>query len=183
MNNKEKINLKDIQDGTQNREVPVFIVGDKKWWGDRITKDQIATHADCQDCGVEFEKQYTYQKRCSSCDFKYQNQKYLALELVEWDGKTPLCIYGDDTYFFDQDDIVNYCEDNDVESSQLQLVLCEQSKFGQINIAEQFQDVLHEDWEHDAELERLEKQLNDYLAKASTNTWFATNKRVTVSLD
>jgi hypothetical protein len=175
---KPKVNLKDIIDGKEMREQNIFIANNVKYWADRITKDQIATHVDCIDCGVEFEKDYTYQKRCFSCDSKKDNENYHKLELVEWDEKTPLVIYGDEQYFYDLDSIEEYCEDNEIDKSQLMLVLCKETHFGEINIAEQFQDELHEDWEPDGELLKIEKELNNYLRKASTNTWAVSNKRV-----
>ncbi len=100
-NPKPKINLKDIVEGKEMREHDTFTANGVRYWADRISKDQLATHVDCVDCGVEFEKDYTYQKRCSVCKYKHDQEKYLKLELVEWDGKTPLCIWGGEEYFFD----------------------------------------------------------------------------------
>lgn len=180
-NSSEKINLKDIIEGTAPRETAVFIVGDKKYWADRISKDSLATHSDCESCGIEFKKNYTYQRLCGSCKTKAEWEKYKKLELVEWNGSDAVCLYGDDKYFFDKDDILEYCEENEIESSQLQLVLCYRTSFDEINVCELQQDNVHDDWEPDAELLELEKQLNDYFRKASTNTWMPGNKRISVS--
>lgn len=175
---KPKVNLKDITDGKEMREQAIFTANGVRYWADRITKDQIATHADCGDCGIEFEKDYTYQKLCFSCRGKKEGERFQKLPLVEWDGTTPLMIWNDDRYFFDEDDIEQYCEDNETTKDQLRLELCQQTSFGEINIGEQFQDDLHEDWEPDGELAELEGKLNDYLKKASTNTWVGSGKRV-----
>lgn len=175
---KPKVNLKDITEGKEMREHDTLTANGVRYWADRISKDQLATHADCIDCGSEFEKDYTYQKRCFNCDAKKDSENYAKLPLVEWDGKTPLCIWGDDQYFFSEDDIEQYCEDHEVDKSQLRLELCKETAFGQINIGEIFMDDLHEDWEADAELSELEDKLNAYLKTASTRTWVPGNKRV-----
>ncbi len=177
---KPKVNLKDITDGKEMREHATFTANGVRYWADRISKDQIATHADCIDCGVEFEKDYTYQKRCFNCDAKKDAENFAKMPLVEWDGKTPLCIWGDDTYFFGEDDIEQYCEDNEIEKDQLRLELCKPTSFGEINIGEIFQDDLHEDWEADGVLAELEDKLNAYLKTASTNTWTGSGKRVSL---
>jgi predicted Zn-ribbon and HTH transcriptional regulator len=180
-NPKPKVNLKDIVEGKEMREQAIFTANGVKYWADRISKDQLATHADCQDCGVEFEKDYTYSKRCFNCQSKHDAEVYLKMEVVEWDGKSGLCLHDTDTYFFDIDDVLEYAEENEVEPHELKLVLCTPTSFSQINISEHVQESVHEDWEPDAELERLEKALNDYLATASTNTWTAGNKRVIIT--
>lgn len=102
---KPKVNLKDISDGKEMREQATFTANGVRYWADRITKDQLATHADCEMCGNEFEKLYTYSRYCFICEGKKNNEKYKSLELVEWNGKDGLSIWGDDTYFFNMSDI------------------------------------------------------------------------------
>lgn len=142
--------------------------------------EQFITHDDCADCGIEFEKQFTYAKRCESCYWKEKRKKYEALDIVEWDGKTPICIYDDDTYFFDEDDILIYCEDRNIKPSELMLVLCQTNNFSTIDF-DQWCDEVHEDWEPSSEFQKKLKEFNDFLEEESTNTWFPTNKRVTIS--
>lgn len=177
----EEIHIDDIKDSEIMEPRKIFIVGDKKYYADRTSREQLSTHKNCEKCGIKFKKQFTYDKYCEKCSFEVDAEKYLSLPCVEWDETTPVCIWGDDTYFYSLDDIEFYCEDNEVEASQLKLVLCEQTSFSQINIYDLLQDDVHEDWEPDAELVRLEKQLNDYLKSADTNTWKAINKRVVIS--
>lgn len=55
----------------------------------RLIENYI-THTDCQDCGNEFKKQYTYDKLCMSCGWKSERERYKALQLVEWDAELPL---------------------------------------------------------------------------------------------
>ncbi|GEM_PF-1695761 len=142
--------------------------------------EQFITHDDCVDCGNQFEKHFTYAKRCESCTWIEKRKKYEALELVEWDARTPLCIYDDDTYFFDADDIISYCENHDIKPSDLMLVLCETTNFSTIDF-DQWCDEVHEDWEPSSEFSKRLEEFNEFLQNESTNTWWASNKRVDVS--
>jgi hypothetical protein len=183
-----KVNLKDIIEGKEKREQNTFTANGITYWADRISKDQLATHADCIDCGIEFEKDYTYQKYCFDCQNKKDAENFEKLKLVEWDGKACLHLYdSDDKYFFSQDEIEDYLEDlnSDIENSnnwitidQLRLVLCEETSFGEINISELFQDKLSENWDYDKELQAKENEFNKFLKNHSTRTWMPTNKRV-----
>lgn len=177
------VNLKDIQTIKQNREQDVYLLPDgSKYWADRTHINTLATHVDCKICGIEFEKRYTHDTECQECVTKKQKENYLALPLVEWDGKTPLFDWNsDDKYFFDEDDIEQYCEECGCEKSDLRLVLCEKSSFPEVNIYDQFEEVVHEDWEPSKELDKLVNDLNAYLKNASTNTWFPIDKRVSLS--
>ncbi len=142
--------------------------------------EQYITHDDCMDCGIEFKKHFTYAKRCESCAWKEKCKKYQALELVEWDFEAPLCIFDDDTYFFDADDILIYCDDHDIKPSELMLVVCGTSNFSTID-NDHWCDELHEDWEPSAAFEKKLKEFNEFLEKESTNTYWPTNKRVDLS--
>ena len=142
--------------------------------------ENYITHDNCADCGIEFEKRFTYAKRCESCSWKEEYKKSQALELVEWNGEDALCIFNDDTYFFSEDDILSYCEDHDLKPSGLMLVLCQTTNFSTIDF-DHWCDEVHEDWEPSSEFFQKLKEFNEFLQNESTNTWWATNKRVDVS--
>ena len=181
---KPKVNLKDIKEATQARDMPIYIIGDKKYWADRTSIDILATHRDCEDCGEEFEKQFTHEKRCSNCQRKKENEDFDKMELVEWDGTSMLFDYNsDDKYFNDLDDIIEYCADNEIEPESIKLVLCYQTSFPKIDIYEHVQDEVHEDWDPSAKLVELVAALNDYLKTAPTNTWMPGNKRVQLTFN
>lgn len=140
------------------------------------------THKIC-DCGEEFEKKYTYQKLCANCESKRNSEKYNNLKLVEWDETTPLSLYEDDKYFFDEESIVEYCDENEVELADLKLVLCSKTSFSPVELDYICQDgeVVHEDWEPSKEFEDKLKEFNNWLVKTDTNTWIPTNFRVNLN--
>lgn len=180
---KKKVTRKDLPIQKGKIEIDFIVVDGKKINLTIIPHqsiEQFVTHDNCIGCGIEFEKIFTYAKRCESCSWKEKVKKYKSLELVKWDYEKPLCIYDDDTYFFDADDIMIYCEDNEIKPSDLMLVICNTSNFSTIDF-EHWCDEVHEDWEPSAEFTKKLKEFNEFLQKESTNTWWATNKRVDVS--
>lgn len=178
---KEKVKREDILVTKGTIEVDCFVINGKAMELNRINFiDTYITHEDCEDCGKEFEKRYTYQKKCDQCEKIKQRRDWEKLPLVEWDGKTPLVIFKDDKYFFDEDDILMYCEDGGVKSEDLLLCVCEESGFPEIDY-EYFNDVVHEDWEPSAEMEKRINEFNEFLRKESTNTWVEGKKRVVLA--
>jgi hypothetical protein len=66
--------------------------------------------------------------------FKQTKLRFEDMPKKKWDGKTPLCLYGDyecffthgdDHFFENKTDVQLYCKDMGVKSSHLQLVICE----------------------------------------------------------
>lgn len=139
------------------------------------------THVDCEQCGTEFEKQYTYDRFCIDCANKIREDKYLKLDLVEWNGKDVLNIYNDDKYFFDTDEIEEYCEENDIESKDLRLVTCYKTSFSPIDWETIEKEQTHEDWEPSDEFVFKVDEFNKWLTSQSTNTWMPTNKRIDIT--
>jgi len=173
---KEKVHIKDIKEDTINEPRKIFVVGDKKYYADRISKAQLSTHVDCELCSKEFEKPYTHSKFCPECKIKVDNEKFLALPLVEWDEECPLVIWGDDKWFYSREDIEEFCDEHEIELSDLQLVTSYKTSFSEIDF-EYWADNLHEDWDDKVFDEKL-KEFNKFLREHDTNTWMPTNKRV-----
>lgn len=137
------------------------------------------THMTCE-CGKVFEKGHTI---CSSCEAKRRTDKYYALPLVDWDGVTPLCVWDDDRYFFDEDSVLDYMADlkaDDPEADhEVQLVLCTPHKLHLLD-ADTWCDDLAEDGElPDDVLEKLDA-LNEALKNAPTVCWSDGRQRIDV---
>lgn len=193
MKDKPKIHLKDIVEGTQNREVVTYTAGGVKYWGDRITKDQIATHADCGHCGNEFKKDYTYQRLCFNCTSIKNSAKYAAMEFKEWDGEVPLYLFDGDKYFFSEDDIQTYVAEDlndgvgeDSESyedaSSLRLVICEPNYMKEFS-GDIWEDDMPEDGDGELpkEIEAAISSLNALIKKQAPLSWSPGKYRTTVN--
>src|SRR6187402_1772068 len=104
-------------------KVPQYIVTEKT----AIYK--LTTHIEC-DCG----NVYARNSYCSFCASKREKESYFKKPFKEWDGETAICIHNDDTYFWDEESIVDYIEENELESEDLRLVICEPNHLHEIDI-------------------------------------------------
>lgn len=146
------------------------------------TIENHITHDDCQDCGEEFEKRFTYDKTCQKCQSKQEKIKYEKLILVDWDGKSALFDFEtDDKYFFDISEVAEYCEENEIDPKDLKLVTCTKSSFSPINLDFLTEEVVHEYWEPSKEFEEKLKEFNQWLVSQDTCTWFPSNLRIDIS--
>lgn len=142
--------------------------------------ESYITHVDCEDCGVEFEKRYTYDKSCLRCQDKRNHQRYLKLDLVEWNGEDALNLFNDDKYFWELEEILEYCDENEIELKDLELVTTYKTIFSPIDWETIEQDQTHEDWQPSNEFKAKVNEFNKWLTSQSTNTWMPTNKRIDI---
>lgn len=80
------------------------------------------THRHCKGCGGPVRKSSWV--CCDDCRRKARANRFAALESVVWDGETPLCIFEGDDFFFDRNELDDYCYEHDCRPSDLELVLC-----------------------------------------------------------
>jgi hypothetical protein len=98
------------------------------------------THLIC-DCGAEMDRTYTI---CRACRNKKRLAQYQAMPFKEWDGETPLTLNDDDRYFWSEDDLLEYCEEENIQPEDLRLVICEPNYAWQID-DDYYCDILPED--------------------------------------
>jgi hypothetical protein len=98
------------------------------------------THMVCE-CGTEHPKGRTM---CDDCFKKKRDAKYQAMPTKEWEGE-PLCLHDDETYFWSEDQVTDWCDDNGVDPATLQLVICEPQYAGTLDGNDIFRDALPED--------------------------------------
>ena len=134
------------------------------------------THRPCEDCGAPTPKSYF---RCESCRHKADVARWESLPLVEWDGETPLCEFDGDRYFFSEDDVYDYAEDEGLRVSEMQLVVCEPNRAAELD-ADYWQDDLPEDEELPPWLEEAVEQLNKVIRahRHEPLSWSAGKQRV-----
>lgn len=128
-----------------------------RFWGkdERTARYDGSTHRLCS-CGEVIEKQ----GYCRPCSDKKEAEKFAAMERKEWDGTTPLCLYHADRYFWDIDELMDYCEENEVQPAQLDLVICDPIYAREIDPNEYYCDELAEDGDVPAEIADAFAELN-----------------------
>lgn len=131
------------------------------------------------DCGNQVEK---YRPICASCAEQKRTEKFNALPCVEWDGVTPLTLYGSDDYFFDFQSIADYAEDRNIKPADLKLLLCEPNYAGQVE-TDYWEDNLPEDGDFtdivSDEISAALAALNKAIGQNKTVlSWSASDKRI-----
>lgn len=129
-NQEEKIILFDSPEAAQLKTITKWVSSDGRVWpNEDAARYAGCTHNKCE-CGSIKKRGYI---RCDSCSAKRAAVEYEKLKFKEWDGKEPVCLFDGEKYFFDQEDIDIYCEDNDIKPQDLQLVICEPNHFNGID--------------------------------------------------
>lgn len=80
------------------------------------------THIVCSDCGQSTPKNYLI---CESCREKKAIKQYESKERKKVDRETPLYSETADEYFFDEDSLRDFLEDNECTVQSLRLIICE----------------------------------------------------------
>ncbi|MGE4296816.1 MAG: hypothetical protein AB7E47_02205 [Desulfovibrionaceae bacterium] len=101
-----------------------------------------------------------------------------AMEIVEWDGKSALHLYGTDRFFFDYEEIEEYCADHDISPTELHLVLCEPVYAGHLDGEDFWQDAMPEDGELPEELAAAVDKVNTVIDSLGPLSWRPGRKRV-----
>lgn len=118
----EKI-LYNSDDAASIKTVTGWVSSSGRFWGkeEHMARWEGCTHKLCE-CGNEMQKGYTICERCLS---KKAIERYDKMPFKDWDGETPLVLFNDDRYFFHEEDIEMYLEDNELKPEDLRLVICE----------------------------------------------------------
>lgn len=129
-----------------------------------------STHKKCS-CGAVI----LINRYCEDCRSAERLKVFNAMPIVKWDGETPLVIFDSDTYFFSEDDIVDYCVEREIMPSELDVVLCVGNFPGEISGGDQWDDFIPEgsDFESVFSKEAQEKldELNAILRDHAPISW------------
>lgn len=139
------------------------------------------THLICE-CGAEMEKSYTI---CRDCSSKNRNGQYEAMPFKEWDGEGMLTLYDDDRYFWDEDEVREYCEDNEIPLDKLRLIICEPQYAHEID-EDYYSDILPEDMKLEDcyyELAEAIEKVNQFIRKKEKPiSWIGGKFRTTITM-
>jgi hypothetical protein len=116
----EKVVLITDDEAAKQVTVTGWVSRHGRFYGDaeRSARWDGCTHIVCA-CGAPQEKGYTH---CQACRDKRDRERWEAMPVVDWDGETPLVCYRSDEWFFNTDQLVEHCEDNEIEIGDLMLV-------------------------------------------------------------
>jgi hypothetical protein len=123
-----------------------------RFWGkdEHMARWEGCTHIICK-CGQPTKKDYTI---CEDCRAKQRIERYNAMPFKQWDGQTPLCLANSDQFFWSEEDIDIYLDDNELKPEDLRLVICEPNYMQELD-AGYWDDVFAVD------MEELPKDIED----------------------
>lgn len=87
------------------------------------------THHEC-NCGKEIENNGW--QACQDCRHEQRMKKYREMQQVPW-GSFPVVIFDGDQYFFDEEEFLEYCENEDISPEDLNLCVAEPNHMGEID--------------------------------------------------
>ena len=144
--NDTKIIAKDSPEAARLVTVTGWVSSDGRFFGDGKDAEDVAryagcTHVPCSECGKLTEKLYTH---CVECREKEKAERYVARKRNEWGGEVPIYSERFDRYFFDEDDLVEFMEDEGCSFDALLPVLCEPNKMRPVEVDYWYDDLPEE---------------------------------------
>jgi len=182
---KDKIVLPDDPIAATQQTMTLWVSRDGLAYVDEaMARWRGATHVPCSKCGSPAEKPYTY---CSACRDKLRQERFDSLEVVEWDGTSPLMEFESDPFFWDMDEVEEYLynclseEGTDFDPASFRLVLCEPCPPPQVDLDALFEESLPED-KSAADLPQAiweaAEALNEAIKKYAPYSWRESRKAV-----
>ncbi|HEY6437025.1 MAG TPA: hypothetical protein VIY47_10565 [Ignavibacteriaceae bacterium] len=162
---KELVVMYNSEEAASIQTVTGWVSRNGHFWGqdEHMARYDGSTHKIC-DCG-EIIGNRLY---CEKCADRKEHEKYMAMPEEDWDGVSPLNLWGTDTYFFDGDALLDYCADEGCEPKDLPLVVCAPKFATEIDGSEHFSDDLPEEGELPADLEEAFRVLNEAIRACKT---------------
>lgn len=173
----EKIILYDSDEAASIKTVTGWVSGKGIFWGENEHQARWGgcTHIKCE-CGNLASKSYTH---CENCRAKRERERYFALPFREYKGE-PVVIWNTDKYFFDEDSIIEYLEDND--ETEVELLFCREEKWTPVS-SDIWEGIMPED-EYDLpdELQTALDNLNKVIESLPACSYFPGKERTTYKL-
>jgi len=173
---------------TYRTDIKGWVSKDGLFYGDNPGSERGArwsgcTHQTCA-CGNVHEKGRTI---CNSCLGKKRTERYYALPVEKWNGDTPICLWDDDRYFFDEDAFLDFLadlkHDDPTAEHEVQAVLCEPGRLHLISDDEWVDDLPDNgEYDHDIPEEVAAKvaELNEIIKQQAPVCWYPGKIRIDV---
>ncbi|HDU1485787.1 TPA: hypothetical protein REW11_002832 [Klebsiella pneumoniae] len=141
----EKIVMMDSDEAASIQTLTGWVDRQGRFWGNDEYQARWsgATHRKCKNKPDEHPTHGTH-SYCEECHRESRQAAFEKLERAVWAGE-PLVIFDDDTYFFDVDSLIDYCRENSVLPSELQLLICEPNRTPEFDIIQHCEEIMPED--------------------------------------
>lgn len=166
---KEREVMYDSPEAAYRKTVTGWVSRHGQFWGDNehMARYNGCTHTKC-NCGNKTKRG---RSKCPVCEVFAKNKRYHNLPFKEWDHKTPLALYNDDVFFFDEDAIIDYLDEYELNPEDLQLVYCRPEYLSEID-GDYWTDSLPEDGDFTKEFKDKLNEFNRFINKQGPVSWF-----------
>jgi hypothetical protein len=168
----KKIVMRESDEAAKLVTVTGWSSADGRFFGkdERTARYAGSTHQLCE-CGTVIDKSRT---KCDKCHHKARWEKYKSLQSKDWNGGDFLVTWDDDKFFWCDSDLMDYCEEQQMQPQDMQLVFAK-PVYGRYLDGSYFCDELHEDGElPDSILEAMES-FNAVVKAAGPLSWIPGN--------
>lgn len=146
-----------------------WVSSDGFFWGkdESMARYAGSTHRICEknpEHGVHRKNEW-----CEKCHDERANAKWAEMPRREYDG-TPVVVFGSDDYFFEQDQIVDWLQMNEIKPEDARLVFCTPNYLRQLT-GEEWADDLPEDGELNSSVSDALDALNKVIAAQPPASW------------
>jgi len=168
--NNQQILYRSAKSAKWMTDIEGWVDSNGRFWGENehMARWSGCTHIDCAECGKP--TPVSGPTICGECKDKKELEKYRSMPRMRWDGKTPLYSATNDKYFFDEDDLLDYIEEEGGTVDDLKLIICEPNKFPEIE-GDYFYDELPEDGVLPTEIEIAIDAMNKVIRAQPPASW------------
>lgn len=173
----EKIIMYDSPEAAEYKTITGWVGGNKFWGKDEhMARWSGCTHTKCE-CGAIIPIR-SYSK-CDDCRHKQLVEFYNKMPFREYNGE-PVFVWSSDEYLFSEEDIIEYCEENELE--EVDLLFCEPNHWTPIYCG-QWEDIMAEDADLPKELKEALKIINSVIDKLPPASYSEGKIRTTYRLN
>lgn len=155
--------MHDSPEAASIQTVTGWVSSTGRFWGkdEHMARYEGSTHKRCE-CGEVIAGGNT---RCSACQGKYNIERYNALPYRDWDHASAVYDEVSDRYFFGEDELIEYLEEEEVKPEDLRLLICTPNYPHKID-SSIWEDIYPEEWDDDPkDLSDAINEFNDKLSK------------------
>lgn len=167
----DKVIMFESADAAELKTVTGWVSSSGRFWGadEAMARFDGATHRQCKnnpDHPIHKVRGY-----CHACHEERRAEFFTKMPFKDWEGE-PLVIFDDDRYFFDEDSLMDYLLDEEIDVNELRLCICEPNMPREIEPDDIFCDDLPEDGEiRDDDLLAAFELLNEMIRKSGPLSW------------
>lgn len=168
----KKIIMRESDEAASIQTVTGWVSSDGRWYGndENLARYGGCTHQLCA-CGAVVDRGRI---KCDKCHDKQRWEKYKSLQTKVWDGLEFLVMWDDDKFFFHDSDLMDYCEEMQMQPQDLQLVFAK-PVYGRYLDTDYFQDELYEDGDLPNAITEAMDKFNEVVKAAGPLSWTSGN--------